>query len=522
VNETASTIGAFLTGRAATHGDAEVVVTPTARLTYADLDAQSRDLAVHLIAHGVGKGSRVGILCPNGVQWVVSWAAATRIGGVAVLLSTYATASELRRLVRHADVALLLTAPGGGRHDYLPRLAAASPSLDEQTGTLFLPELPSLRAVWSWNVAEPRWVTEVGALEPSVGAAAVRPGIEADVRPSDAATIIYTSGSTSLPKGIVHGHGALLRHSARTMKRSRPVGPGDRVYSPNPLFWIGGVAATLLGAMHGGATLLTEPVFEPGRTLDFIERERMTLFLGQPHAWNALREHPSFASRDLASQTGRTGRALAMTETCSAHAATDPRDPPPAEVNCFGRPIEGIEHRVIDPETGAELGEWEVGELCVRGPDLMLGMVKRERFEVFDAEGWYHTGDAGALGNGQVYFHGRRDDRIRTRGMNVVPRELEVELQTLDGVAMAVVVGVANADHGEDVAAAIVSAPGEPLTLEALEEQMRARLSAYKVPTRLVVLDPDAVPLTATGKIDRRRVASLLSETATEAINWSR
>jgi acyl-CoA synthetase (AMP-forming)/AMP-acid ligase II len=289
------------------------------------------------------------------------------------------------------------------------------------------------------------------------------------------------------------------------------VGPGDRVYSPNPLFWVGGVAATLLGAMHGGATLLTEPVFEPERTLDFIERERMTLFLGQPHAWNALREHPAFASRDLsAAPTGRTGRALAMTETCSAHAATDPRDPPPAKANCFGRPIDGIEHRVIDPETGAELGEWEVGELCVRGPDLMLGMVKRERSEVFDADGWYHTGDAAALGNGEIYFHGRLDDRIRTRGMNVMPRELEAELQTLDGVALAVVVGVANAEHGEDVAAAIVPANGALLTLDGLQEQMRAQLSAYKVPTRLVVLDRDAVPLTATGKIDRRRVASLL------------
>lgn len=511
MNEPPSTMSAFLAERAATCGDAELLVTPAARLTYTALDAESQALGAQLLAHGVGKGSRIGILCPNGVEWVVSWAAATRVGAIAVLLSTYATADELQRLLRHADVGLLITAPGVGPHDYLPRLVTAAPSLAGQDEPMiFVPELPALRAVWTWGAAEHPWLTAVRCLERSQEANTVLAGVEADVHPSDASTVIYTSGSTSVPKGIIHSQGVLLRHSARTMLRSRPVGPGDRIYSPNPFFWIGGVGATLLGAMHGGATLLTEALFQPEHTLEFVERERMTLFLGQPHAWRALCEHPSFAGRDLSHlRPGRTGRALAMTETCSAHAATSPDDAPPERDDCFGRPVDGIEHRVIDPDTGAEVGEGAVGELCVRGPDMMLGMVKRERHDVVDADGWYQTGDLGMLEGGQVYFLGRIDDRIRTRGMNVMPRELELELCELAGVAQAIVIGVAGPDRGEEVAAAIVPVEGCQPTPEQLRAQIRARLSAYKVPARLVVLDRGDVPLTSTGKIDRRRVAAL-------------
>jgi acyl-CoA synthetase (AMP-forming)/AMP-acid ligase II len=505
------TVGALLRDRVERFGSAEVVVTPDRRLTYAELDRTSRALAGQLVAAGAGKGSRVGILCPNGVEWLVTWAAVTRIGALAVLLSTYSTGPELRRTLAHADVSLLVVAPFDGV-DHLGLLADAVPHLTKaEAGPLYVADLPALRSIWTWAPTSWSWAGPVGD-QPGLGEGGepLIDALQAAVSPADAAVVIYTSGSTAVPKGVVHTQGVLIRHSARTMARTRAVGPGDRVYAPNPFFWIGGIGATVLGTIHGGATLLCEPRFEPGPTLDFLEREGITVFLGQPHAWEAMRSHPTFADRRLDGlRTVRGGRGLAMTETCSSHAGREPGTAPSPGDRSFGRPIDGIEHRIVDPDTGATVPDGQLGEICVRGEDLMLGMVRRERHEVFDADGWYRTGDLGALVDGEVHFHGRLDDRIRTRGMHVVPSELEAELTALPEIAMAIVAGVPS-DAGHDVAAAVVLAAGRSLDVDALRSRLRARLSAYKVPRHISIVEVGDLPLTLTGKVDRRAVAAQL------------
>jgi acyl-CoA synthetase (AMP-forming)/AMP-acid ligase II len=507
------TVGALMRDRVERFGSAEAIVSPDQRLTYAELDSASRALAGQLVAAGVGKGSRVGILCPNGVEWLVTWMAVTRIGALAVLLSTYSTGPELRRTLAHADVSLLVVAPFEGT-DHLGLLADAVPQLATAgKGPLYIADLPALRRVWTWAPTARPWATPVGD-QPGLGdrGDALLYALETAVSPSDPVVVIYTSGSTAVPKGIVHSQGVLIRHSARTMARSRPVGPGDRVYAPNPFFWIGGIGATVLGTIHGGATLLCEARFEPGSTLAFLEREGMTVFLGQPHAWEAMRSHPTFAGRRLDRlRIVRGGRGLAMTETCSSHAAREPGTTPSPDDRSFGRPIDGIEHRIVDPDTGVPVADGQLGEICVRGEDLMLGMVRRERHEVFDADGWYRTGDLGALSDGEVHFHGRLDDRIRTRGMHVVASELEAELTALPEIAMAIVAGVPS-DAGHDVAAAVVLAAGRSLDTGALRSRLRTRLSAYKVPRHISILEVGDLPLTRTGKVDRRAVAAQLAD----------
>jgi acyl-CoA synthetase (AMP-forming)/AMP-acid ligase II len=506
------TVGALLRDRVERFGSLEMIVTAERRLTYADLDRESRAVAEQLVGAGVGKGARVGILCPNGVAWLVTWAAVTRIGALAVLLSTYSTGRELRRTLAHADVQLLIVAPFEGL-DHLGLLADAVPDLaGAGTGPLYLADLPALRSVWTWGPSSRRWATPVDD-HPGPGEVgdSIVDALEAAVSPADPVVVIYTSGSTALRKGVVHSHGALIRHSARTMARSRPVGPGDRVYAPNPFFWIGGIGASVLGTIHGGATLLCEARFEPGATLDFLEREGITVFLGQPHAWEAMRAHPTFAGRRLDRlRTVRGGRALAMTETCSSHAAREPGGPPTPGDRSFGRPVDGIEHRIIDPDTGRTVPDGELGEICVRGEDMMLGMVRCERHVVFDADGWYRTGDLGALVDGEVHFQGRGDDRIRTRGMHVVASELEAELTALPEIAMAVVTGVPG-DAGHDVAAAVVLASGRSLDAGDVRSRLRARLSAYKVPRHISIVEIGDLPLTATGKVDRRSLAARLT-----------
>jgi acyl-CoA synthetase (AMP-forming)/AMP-acid ligase II len=339
--------------------------------------------------------------------------------------------------------------------------------------------------------------------------------------------ILYSSGSTADPKGAVHTHGTVVRHSFQ-LARLREVRSDDRIWSPMPFFWVGGLVFGLLGTMHAGATLLTESVFDPGRTLALLERERATAAVGWPHFGKALVEHPDFPKRDLSAL--RAGNipnllppsicppdpelrpnGLGMTETCGPHTYTGEGALPEERRACFGAAIPGVEHKVVDPESGRVLGAGEVGEICVRGYSLMQGLYKRERGESFDHDGFYHTGDAGLFTeDGLLYFKGRLGEMIKSGGANVTPSEVESLLMSFVEVKQAYVVGVADAQRGENVAAAVVLEPGTRVAAEEIRTRAKAQLAAYKVPRHLLVTAHDALPFTDSGKIDKRKLRALL------------
>jgi acyl-CoA synthetase (AMP-forming)/AMP-acid ligase II len=257
----------------------------------------------------VGKGTRVGILLPNGPDWVLAWLAASRIGALVVPLNTFYQARELGFVLRHADVHTLLTAARFLNNDYLERLERYAPELAAHgEAPLRVPSLPFLREVriWDGDGGQRAWCSGgAAALEaladetPTIDDTLLRE-IEREVRPADPMVVIYSSGSTADPKGAVHTHGTVLRH-ADNLNQLRDLVPEDRIYSPMPFFWVGGFTFTLVSAMHVGARLYCQDVFEPGQTLDLIERERITMVAGWPHFGKAMAEHPSFAGRDLSS-----------------------------------------------------------------------------------------------------------------------------------------------------------------------------------------------------------------------------
>jgi acyl-CoA synthetase (AMP-forming)/AMP-acid ligase II len=341
--------------------------------------------------------------------------------------------------------------------------------------------------------------------------------------------ILYSSGSTADPKGAVHAHGSVLRHSA-ALGQLRGVREDDRMWSPMPFFWVGGLVFSLLGAMHAGACVLVEDVFDPGRTLALLERERATAAVGWPHFGKALVEHPEFPKRDLSPL--RAGNipvllppeicpadpelrpnGLGMTETCGPHTYTGEGALPEERRGCFGPAVSGVEHKVVDPASGAVLPPGAVGEICVRGYSLMQGLYKVERSETFDADGFYHTGDAGFFTpDGLLYFKGRLGEMIKTAGANVTPSEVESVLTAMPEVKAAYVVGVADATRGENVAAAVVLEPGASLAPEAIRQRTKDLLAAYKVPRHVWVTTMDALPFTDSGKIDKRRLRAQLEE----------
>jgi acyl-CoA synthetase (AMP-forming)/AMP-acid ligase II len=521
--------------------DNDCIVTPEGRLTYSELDEQSRNLAARLVQAGVCKGSRVGILFPNGTEWVLSWAAAARLGAVTVPVNTFYKAPELGRFLRHADVQYLIGVDVFLQHDYVARLETLAPDLlTQRPGPLWLEDFPQLRRVLLWGDGDPTrpWAEPVLAdalsNSPDSRIAALVDALGDDVNPADELFVTYTSGSTGEPKGVIHSHGGAVRHAFNLAALSG-IDQESRIWTPMPLCWVGGFEFSLLRAMVAGGCFLTQAVFEPGAALKMFESERVTNVSAWPGISKTLREHPDFASTDLSSlrtptslydampperrppDPGLSPTSLGMSETCGPHTFWTPSEEitgvPEEYRGAFGHEIPGTQHRIIDPETGTELPGGVEGEVLVRGYNLMLGLYKHERSEVFDDDGWYHTGDRGYFRDGWFFFTGRQTDLIKTGGSNVAPAEVERCLLSYAEVKLAYVVGVPEPVKGQVVVALIVpwrsTGEGAVLDEETIRSRLREELSSYKIPARVLFITDEQVPWLVSQKVDRRALLTL-------------
>lgn len=531
----ATTLPALIREGVARYGDREFLIAGGRRLGYRAVERESARLALGMLASGIGKGTRVGLLMPNGPDWILTWLAASRIGALVIPLSTFSQARELHWLLRHADIDTLFTTDRYLRHDYLARLEQIAPGLRGQSGDpIRVPELPYLRSVrvWgddsrSWSRSAPASLHEAaeasGALDDAYLGA-----VEENVSPADLAVVIYTSGSTADPKGACHSQGTLVRHS-RLVAEFLGGGEHDRLYSPPPFFWVGGFHR-ILYTMQIGAAMTFLDAFEPVAALELIKRERASILMLWPHQAKLLIEHPSYRPQDFdfllsgpyamlpedrrPESPDRIANSIGMTESCSYHTieATGAVLPEEKRGAC-GRPLPGMERQIRHPDTGEPLAPGELGELCLRGFNLMQGLYKREREEVFTADGFYRTGDRGRIdGDDFYFFEGRLGDMIKTGGANVSPREVEIVLAAMEGVEQAHVVGVPDAEMGQIVVAGIVPiSPLAPPKLDDLREGLRGELSAFKVPRHLLVLAQEEIPFTDTGKLHPGRMRDLLA-----------
>ena len=518
-------------------GDRDLLVLGERRLTYRDLEADSRRLARGLLASGLSHGSRVALLAPNGPEWVVAWLAAARLGALVVLLNTFHQARELGWALSHCRAEALLTVDRYLNHDYGARLEQAVDGLaGQEHEAIRAGSHPSLRAVWMWGEgAAPRsWAAPVDALQGRAGAVSDEQfdAAAARVEPQDPMVVIYTSGSTSEPKGVVHSHRTVIVHPFNLLQ-FRDLRAGDMLYTSMPLFWVGGLSYTLVSAMHTGATVVFEERFEPGSTLELIERRRVTHVIGWPHIAKALVEHPSFGERDLSSIRGgsfddllpahlrvsdprRKATSLGMTESHGPHSIEPLHvELPEGKEQSFGRSVPGIERRIVDPGTGDELPAGQAGEIWIRGYSLMVGLLGQDPADVFEPGGWYRTGDSGLLdADGHLYFQGRLDTVIKAGGTNVAPREVEFAIESQPDVMHAFVVGVPAADgRGEAVAAAVVAKPGAGIDPQDLQARLRAEIASYKVPRHVAVFaGQQELPWLESGKIDLQALKRLLTD----------
>jgi len=510
----------------------ELVVGGATRLSYAEARASVRRLARGLHALGVRRGDHVALLMDNRAEWVLVDFAVTLLGATLVPLSTWSRPRELGYVLNHCDATTLVTVDRVMGHDFLGLLA--------EVGTPGSPALPRLRHV----------VALAG--EAGGGARTLPPGVvpfddlrdlgagvgdatldacQRAVSPDDVAYILYTSGTTSAPKGVQLQHRGLIENPWSIGERQH-LGPDDRMWMGISLFWSFGCLNALLAVMTHGGCIVLQDRFDAGAALALIERERCTVYYGTPNIALALWEHPDRPRRDLSSL--RTGAAigpppamqmvmdLGAREICNVYGltecygnsnVTDAADPADVRLSTVGRPLPGMEIVIVDRDTRRPLPPGEVGEILIRG-HLTPGYYKdpERNAAAFDADGFFLTGDLGAVdGNGRLTFRGRIKEMVKTGGINVAPLEVEEVLLGHDSVEQAYVVGLPDARREEVLAAAVVLKDGRAASEDALRAHCRQQLAAFKVPVHFRVMARADLPVTATGKVQKFRLQELLA-----------
>jgi acyl-CoA synthetase (AMP-forming)/AMP-acid ligase II len=503
------TVPALLAARVRTSGQDTYVITPTGRLTYREADARSADMARRLLAAGVGKGSRVGLFFPNELDWILWWLALSRIGALVVPLSTLYAPAEIAKVLRLADIGTLI-APGRVLATEVgARFEAALPGLEnQQGGALALTAVPYLRRIVLTDDTQRRWATRWDDMTQQVSPE-VLTAVEAEVSPADLAIMVHTSGSTADPKGVLHTHGTLVRQTSTWPLAIRAVtGSQDRprILCAMPFFWIGGLLAAM-GALHETITLLVMARLDPETALDLVERERATGIVGWPAFTQRVRDHPGFADRDLSSAPMLRNGPLDI-------AMTNVPDGFPVH-RTMSETAGGFVHTdiAIVDDGGDPVPDGAVGELWIRGVGVMAGYNKRERTEIFDADGWFHTGDRvyRHAHDPRLFYVGRSTDLIKAGGANVSPLEVEAVIAGLADIAQCVVIGVEHPARGEEVCAVVVpTVAAAAIDVETVRALTREQLSAYKVPTRWVIVTGEQIPTLASGKFDRKGLRNLV------------
>lgn len=529
--EPASTLPGLFAAVVAARGKHDAIAMLHETVSYEELDRRSAEMARALLAIGAGKGTRIALMAPDGIFWMTAFLAGLRIGALVSLVSTLCTPRELAHILRNSDIQIFIGARRFLRHDYGETLQAALPGLAEgKAEQLRLPAAPYLRSIWLDDAGGLDWARPVDDLlarahAPEAPDTALLAAIEREVAPGDDAVIVYTSGSTSAPKAVMHTQRTLATHPAE-VARYFLLKSDDRMMPTLPAFWLGGLVMAL-EVLSVGATLVYPESPDTEVIVDTIER----LAVNRVNSWGdmmvKLREAAVARGIDVDSIVGlgpfRDQRGelippqlqsnmLGMTETFAIHSA-EPLNArlPEDKAGASGRSVNGYERRVVNPETGEQVPPGEVGELQVRGGGLMSGFYKKERREVFTPDGFYPTGDLVRIdADGYLYYVARRGDMIKTKAANVSRLEVEAALRELPEVELPVVAGLPDPELGQRVVAAVVPAPGTAPTEDSLRAALRGTLSSYKIPRDIVFISPEDVPRTSTGKIRLSEVADMI------------
>ena len=523
------TLGGFFREVCRRNGDKEALAyhppggKPVVRYTYAQLYKEAFAVAQSLAARGVTKETRVGLLATNRPEWVIALFGVALAGGTCVALSTFVKTNELDYMLRMGDVSILIFERSILNRDFAAEVIELCPEIATSKGTTWSARLPFLRsAVCIDDAAPPQ-----GAFESwnelvqgdRKAPAAVIDAIDAEVAPTDRGLVMFSSGSTAKPKAISQAHRAATIQCWR-WAAILAIDPDVRSWGANGFFWSGNFAQVLGATLAVGGCVVLQRYFDAAEALHLMQVERVTYPAAWPHQWARLVEDPTYATTDLSSlhyvgessalRTHPTVKtdwdepwaAYGNTETFTLSACHYSGTPREVSEGNHGFPLHENTFRIIDPLSGKVLNRNEAGEICVKGPTMMLGYLRTPTEDTFDSEGFFRTGDGGFIDDqGRLHWQGRLNDIIKTGGANVSPLEIDAVLRTFPGVKVAATVGIPHDTLGEMVVACIVPEEGVTLDEKALTAFASKQLSSYKVPRRVLFITDADVTLTSSNKV---------------------
>ncbi len=502
------TVPGLLQRAASEFGDSTAYVIDGDNITFAGLHAAVRRVAAVYRSKGLGTGGRVVIWAPNSLEWVVAGLAVTYAGGTLVPANSRYTEHEVVDLVDRTDAALVIIADGFLGRTQIADLRALSPDAP----LIDISDLATLA-----DQVDPALVDTIDAIADAVS-------------PDDIADILFTSGTSGKPKGVLSAHRQTVA-AAASWSAVGEVTSADRYLVISPFFHSYGYkVGVLVGLLHGCA-IIPMATFDATAALGLIESEQITMVPGAPAIFLGLLESPAFATTDTSSlrfaNTGAANVPVALVERLQTELRFDlvitafgmtecvvatmcrRGDSDETVATTCGKAIDGMEIAIADPENGEHLPAGSEGELLLRGSQVMLGYLDdpAATAEAIDADGWLHTGDVGVLDdNGYLCITDRLKDMYICGGFNVYPAEVEQALVRLDGVADVAVIGIPDERLGEVGKAFVVRRPDSELDAEAVIAFARERLANFKAPREIAFVD--TLPRNLSGKVLKNELRS--------------
>jgi fatty-acyl-CoA synthase len=520
------TLSGLLDELAESYGTKEALFFEDQMLTFAEWKKKSELFANGLYRLGIRKGDRVAVLISNRIEWFVAMFGIAKIGAIGVAVNTWYKADDIEYVLRQSGAKVLVTMDRFLKNNYIAHLQMIVPQInDPSRNQMEADHLPDLKqVVVLGDDVPPAAIAYKELLHQGLG---VRNNVlqEQAPLPNDIMYILYTSGSTAIPKGVTLLHGDLIENGYNIGERQH-IDEGDRLWLAVPLFFSFASANAILASLTHGAGIVIQENFDAKVSMELIDKHRCTIYYGMPVMTHAISNHPDRQKYNLTSlQKGLTigpsdvikktaelvpnlSNVYGSTETYGNCCVSDGLYDREIRFASQGKPLPGVDLKIVDPDTRISLKPGEVGEVCVRGY-ITPGYYKDEinTKAAIDKDGYYLSGDVGYVDeNGYFYYVGRIKEMIKTGGINVSPLSIQECLLTHPAIKEAHIVGVDDSVKGEVIAAILELKEDRVLSENEVIEYCKEKLPSYSVPRYVQFWKGEEFPLTDTGKMNKRLI----------------
>ncbi len=507
--------------------------------TYKEFNAECDKIAKAFLALGVKSGDHVAMWATNYPQWILTLFGAAKIGAVLVTVNTNYKIYEAEYLLKQSDSKVLVMSDGVRGNSYIDTIKKLVPCVESmsENDEIQCPTLPYLKHIITIDEGKKcsgmiPWTSFEKNYDKISDEQLAQ--VKSTVNCHDVVNMQYTSGTTGFPKGVMLTHYNIINNGKSIGDRMKFT-ERDRLCITVPFFHCFGLVLAIMASITHGTTMIPVEHYQPLAVLSALQSEKCTAVHGVPTMFIAMLEHPDFSKYSLCLRTGimagspcpvemmkRVINEMGMREITIVYGQTEASpgctmtttdETLEHRVNSVGTAMPGIETKIVDPETGEEVGVGVNGEFCARGYNIMKGYYKMPEAtaQAIDSDGWLHTGDLACVdADGYYKITGRIKDMIIRGGENIYPKEIEDFLYTYHKVKDVQVIGVPSVQYGEEVCACIIPKENETISEDEIKEVVAANMARHKVPKYVLIVD--SFPMTASGKIQKFKLRDFATD----------